>query len=237
MNQIALVVCLHGDEPFGLEVGKEFQETLPVFIGNELALKQNKRFIEADLNRCFPGNPEGEYEEKIAYELLKKLKNFDYIIDVHSSSCNIELFGIITKPNKEKINLAKKMGLKKIVLMSEHLAKGSALIDYLDCALSLEIGPHNKEGNAEKVITLINNLQNNIDKDCSENKPEIYEIFDIIKGEEVSKYYLENFKGVKKGDLIAEGKERYYAHFDFIPILTGEDAYNNIICLAAKSIQ
>lgn len=43
-------------------------------------------------------------------------------------------------------------------------------------------------------------------------------------------------EGVKKGDLIAEGREKYYASFDFIPILVRENSYNNIICLAAKSI-
>ena len=54
--KLAIVCCLHGTEPYGLEVVKRLPVFPPFFIGNEKALKENKRFIDTDLNRSFPGN-------------------------------------------------------------------------------------------------------------------------------------------------------------------------------------
>lgn len=236
MRDIGIVVCLHGNEHIGLEVNKKLNIGLPIFIANPLAVKNNVRFIDSDMNRSFPGKIDGNYEERQAYHLLKQIKKFKHVIDVHSSSCKIELFGIITKPNAEKLHLAKKMGIKKVVLMNEIFAKGTSMIDNLDCAISLEVGPHNRKENLSEVIDLIKNLKNNLNKDCSNFKLEIFEVTKILFGENISKFYIENFKEVKKGDLIAESDKKHYAQFDFFPIFVGEDAYKGIICMATKKI-
>ena len=57
--KIAVVCCLHGTEPYGLEVVKRLPASLSFFIGNEKALKENRRFIDSDLNRSFPGKENG----------------------------------------------------------------------------------------------------------------------------------------------------------------------------------
>jgi succinylglutamate desuccinylase len=62
MENLVLICCLHGNEGFGLEVCKS-QSLFPFFVGNERALKENRRFIDVDLNRCFPGNKQGKSEE------------------------------------------------------------------------------------------------------------------------------------------------------------------------------
>ena len=64
MENLVLICCLHGNEGYGLEVCKG-QSLFPFVLANEKALEENKRFIDWDLNRCFPGNRKGNYEEKI----------------------------------------------------------------------------------------------------------------------------------------------------------------------------
>jgi len=231
--KIAVVCCLHGTEPYGLEVVKRLPASLSFFIGNEKALKENRRFIDSDLNRSFPGKENGNYEEKIAYNLVNKLNHFDYTIDLHSSSNNCPIFGIITKPNNQKIYFAKRLGLTKLVIMKESFASGKALIDFVKCGISIEVGPHKREENAKEALTLIYNL---INKKTINEDLEIFEVFDIIKKE--SEFItINNFEQVKKGDVIAktENKEQR-ALFDFIPILVGEDAYKGILCLAARKL-
>ena len=110
MKDLAIVCCLHGNERYGFEVSKN-QSFFPFFLSNKKAFIEDKRFIDTDLNRCFPGKLEGNHEEKLAYNLIKKLKHFYYVIDLHSSSNNCPMFGIITKPNNEKIEFAKILGL------------------------------------------------------------------------------------------------------------------------------
>ena len=230
--KIAVVSCLHGNEGYGIEVGRRLQ-SIPFFIANENALRENKRFIDEDLNRCFPGKEDGNTEEQSAYNLLKKLKNFDYVIDLHSSSNECPLFGIVTKPNKEKIGLARKLGLKKLIIMPKFFASGKALIDHVKCGISLEIGPHEKKDNVNKVVKAIKNLIKN-----KENREiSIYKVSNIIRKEFEGKILIKNFKKVKRGQLIAKEVERkQIAKFDFIPVFVNEEAYEGLLCLAAKRI-
>jgi len=221
--KLAVVCCLHGTEPYGLEVIKRLPVSIPSFIGNERALQEKKRFLESDLNRCFPGNKDGNQEEKLAHSLAKTLSNFDYVIDLHSSSNSCPLFGIITNPNEEKIELAKQLGLKRLVIMPESIASGKALIDFVKCGISLEIGPHHKVENVKEVSDSIFNLI----KDKNHSKElEIYEVFGIIK----------NFEEIKKGQVIAlDSTEEQKAEENFTAILVNEQAYSGILCLAARS--
>ena len=117
--------------------------------------------------------------------------------------------------------------------MSDQLAKGRALIDHLSCGISLEIGPHDRKENIEEISKVIENLLEG--KNRNEDL-DTFEIFDILKGEKGAKLLMENFKEVKKGDLIAEGKEKYFAESDFVPIFVGENSYKGILCLAAKKV-
>lgn len=233
MKNIALIVGLHGDEPFSLEVKEKLSEIMPTFIGNPSALEKGIRYIESDLNRVFPGKEDGNYEEKRAFELMKNLKEFDCVVDLHSSVCNFDLFAILTKLDEKKIEIIKKMGIKKIVLMSEKVDSGASLINNVNCGISLEIGPHNRKENVEDVLEamkkLINENSGNVD-------PEIFEVFDILEGERNIKFFIDNFKPVKKGELIAKGKKDYYAESDFIPVFVGEGAYNGVLCFMTKKI-
>lgn len=231
--KLCVVSCLHGTEPYGLEVIKGLPASVPFVIGNPAALKRNVRFIETDLNRCFPGNPRGTYEERRAVELLEILKPFSHVIDVHSSSNVCPLFGIITQPNSEKITFAQKLGLKKLVIMPPFFASGKALIDYVPCGISLEIGPHHRKENVEEVLACIHQLLEG--KELS--VPEIFEVVGALK-REAQEVLIENFQEVRKGELIArgEGKEQH-AERDFIAVLVNEEAYGDVLCLMCQGLR
>lgn len=231
--KLCVVVSLHGDEPFGVEVMEKLSGTMPVIVGNPKAIERGVRYIDSDLNRAFPGNNQGNYEERRAAELTEKLKEYDYVIDVHSSVCDFELFGIILKPTKEKIDLAKKMGLKKLVVVKDEIFKGQALIEHVKCGISLEVGPHERENNVEEVTRAIRRL---MEEENEKGEIELFEVFDIIKGDIKASKNLANFKEVKKGETIAEGDDCLFAPFDFVPIFVGEQAYEGVLCLAARKI-
>ena len=231
--KVAVICCLHGTEPYGLEVVKGLPVSVSYFIGNRKALEENKRFIDIDLNRCFPGNEFGDHEERLAYELRKNLRDFDYVIDLHSSSNNCPIFGIITNPTKDKIEFAKCLGLKKLVIMIESIASGRALIDFVKCGISIEVGPHNRKQNSEEASYMINNLLEN--KNYS-NALEIYEVFKVIKKEK-SSILIRNFENISKGKVIAEDSTgKQLSGEEFVAVLVNEEAYKDILCLAAKRI-
>lgn len=234
-NKIAVIACIHGNEPYGLEVCKKLPASCSFFIANEKAIKKNKRFLDVDLNRCFPGKINGNNEERIAYELVQKLKNFDYVIDLHSTPHSCPLFGIITKPNNEKIKFAKLLGLKKLVIMNPLYASGRALIDFVKCGISLEVGPHDRIENSYEVLTAINSLLKK--RNSKESEFEMYKVFSIIKGK-ILKILIKNFQKIKKGQPIAIKTDNSIltAPFDFIAILVGKKSYNDVLCLACKKL-
>jgi len=231
---IVIVCCLHGNEQYGLEVARLFFPSIPFFIGNKRALIENKSFIEFNLNRIFPGKKNGNYEERVASNLLKKLKNFKYVVDLHSSSNHCPLFGIITKPNKEKIELAQRMGLDKLVIMMPSFANNSSLIDYVNCGISLEIGPHERIENIQEVSEIIRNLVENKNRS---DFLEIFEVFGKIK-KEYENVLIKNFENIKKGQILStgEGNKKQIADFDFTAILVNEESYGDVLCLAGKQI-
>ncbi len=231
--KIAIICCLHGNEKYGLDVVRELPYSLPFFIGNKKAMIEGKRFIDSDLNRCFPGKLNGNYEEKRACELVESLKDFDYVIDLHSSSNNCPLFGIITKPNIEKINLAKSLGLKKLVIMPKHIANGKALIDFVKCGISLEIGPHERSENVEEVTEKILNL---IENKLTQESIDIFEVISVIKKEVEGEILIKNFEKVNHKDILIRGNTNQFAESDFIPILVNEESYGNILCLSVKQV-
>ena len=228
--KVAVVCCLHGNEPYGLEVAKESAPSFPFFIGNKIALERKVRLVETDMNRCFPGKANGNYEERMANNLVKKLKKYDYVIDLHSSSNYCPLFGIITKPNKEKIKFAKMLGLKRLVIMPEFFASGKALIDFVKCGISLEVGPHEKKENVREVLKAIDNFFNN----KNNGNVKIFEVFDIIK-KDYSEVLINNFDKIKNGQIISRiGKNKQTSKFDFTAVLVNEESYGDILCLACR---
>ena len=64
---VAVVFCQHGDEPLGKEVAEKLwslnlkRGTLFTVFANPLAFEKEARFVDSDLNRSFPGNPNGNY--------------------------------------------------------------------------------------------------------------------------------------------------------------------------------
>ncbi len=87
--RIVILTGVHGDEKSPLLVAEQLKKLkvnrgkLEIVGVNNKALRLNKRFVEKDLNRVFPGKPNGCHEEKLAFKLASFLKDTDLVIDLH----------------------------------------------------------------------------------------------------------------------------------------------------------
>src|SRR3989338_3037609 len=122
MKKILFIIATHGDEKIGLEVikrlrAKKLNRFFDYLIANPRALRKNTRFIDADLNRSYPGVKNSVlYEKEMAYENLRKAKKYQYIIDIHEASSGINNFIIAPRKtigDKELIDL---INLKFVLL-------------------------------------------------------------------------------------------------------------------------
>lgn len=238
MFKFALVVCTHGDEQVGMRIARKFKR-IKTFVGNPLALKKKSRFIDSDLNRVFPGKRNGNYEERRALKLKRILDNYEYVIDLHSSSSSTPPFVILTKRTKKHLLLAKATGIKRIAFMSKELANGKSLIDNHKCAIAIELGKHNSKRAYEDGVKAVNNVMRYMEtKELPKVKREFFNIVGILK-KPCSEFNikLKNFRKVLKGEFIGKCKyAKLISTLNFYPILANEKAYRDVICLIGKKV-
>ena len=121
---IAVVACLHGDEVVGkhmhnwlIENQDKLKCKVKLIFGNPAAHIKDTRFIDENLNRVFPGKEDGNYEEKQAFRIMKDLEDVDMILDIHSTTLDINPFAICVFGKDEK-DMIKSTGLKNVMVYS-----------------------------------------------------------------------------------------------------------------------
>ena len=223
---VGVVGRLHGNEPLGEEaiellLKKNIDSEIVYLIANEEAGKKNVRFLESDLNRSFPGNANGNHEERLAARIVDELKECDFVIDIHATTARTEPFIILTKDSELNWSLAKHMPLSKVVLMRGALAREAALIDYVRCGISIEFPKTTKPAQVSELVEhCIKSLQSGMP---THDKKEIFAVYDALTPR--AGLHLENF-----AETTIDGET-------FVPVLFGEVEYNTIACLKAKRIR
>jgi len=218
-RDIAIIGCIHGTETLGIEVIELLKGTegLKLIIANEEAITANRRYIDCDLNRCFPGRIDGNKEERLAVTILSEISDCEFVIDIHTTTAITENFIIQTKDDANI--LANAIPLNKKVIMGPCVAHEGSLIDNVSKGVSIEFNENTPSSDVfDIIITTLKNLE---EKQTSDK--EIFYVYGILK--KTMEDELFNFK-----EKIIE-QEKFY------PILYGEKEYKEIICLKAKRLQ
>lgn len=256
MKKVLIVGATHGHEVLGVEVINDIKKDNNVIgvdfiIGNPEAYKKRVAYLESDLNRVFPGNSNGDYEEKRAYEISKKIKNYDIVIDIHSTDTNVydeDSMLIVTKLNAETEECVCAINPPKVVLMdymNEH-----ALISKAKVGLAFEYGSNHdfvtKKAVFDGIYALLS-FSGNLKKEILPQKKteikEVYRVYDIYSKKEGLDFNLDekikNFVEIIKGQKLGEYSDGHTVDSDdnFYPILFGENRYKKIIGFKSKQIK
>lgn len=232
-NSILFTVGVHGDEQLPVKVVKSKLKQSEYLICNKKALQNNIRFIKSDLNRSFPGNINGVFEEKLPIKLLPHIKN-NFVIDIHTARCKTDPFIILTKVSSKHFYLIKKTGLNKIVIMSQKFGAGKSLIDFAKTGISIESGSEKSRKTIKIISQIIDSIKN---KKYYHQKLDIYKVFDILQKSNPKEFLNKNicsFKLVKSNSQVTNLGRKI--NFDFYPILARSKNYPNFLCLMAKKI-
>ncbi|MFA6593669.1 MAG: succinylglutamate desuccinylase/aspartoacylase family protein [Candidatus Buchananbacteria bacterium] len=248
-KKILLVVATHGDETIGIEAIKilanyNLEKYFDILIANPRAWKSNKRFIDIDLNRCYPGNKKSRlYEQKIAAENLACAMNYKYIIDIHEAKAGIDDFIIEPRENISTKFPLDFLNLKKVLLWPETNYFNSRrnllgekpsgpLSSILANAVELEFGVNNRNrkkaaAKAAKIIqNFICNIYNLKGVRITPDK-KIYYVYGQLLVDDV---------GAKNVDFI-DFKKITLTEESFYPLLTGQYLKDGIICYKMKKVK
>ena len=190
------------------------------------------------MNRSFPGKSKGNYEERLARNILKITKRADFVIDIHSTTTDVKNLAIITKKDKDTLDLAYAVEPRRVILMKKDIAKKS-FINYCKVGVSLEYGKDGSNAtydNTFNSIMLLLEKAKMVDDKKRKSKSkcrkiDYYKMKGMVKKtrKDVLMKNVKNFKLIKKGDVFAtRNGKKLLAKDDFYPVLFGESAYDNI---------
>lgn len=247
--KIILNIGTHGNERIGSKVAKKIgflnlnKKNIIVQVANERAYKANKRFIDQDLNRSFPGKRNGNYEESRAFELTPIIKSADIVIDIHSTTSTLKDAVIVTTLNKKTLEYIKLIRPKYVLIMNA--TKNNALISQAKVGIAFEYGKDNDELTVNKIVKSIKKILSHLDLiNFKYNDLKIKtKYFDVVstvlkpKGYKLRKI-IKNYKIVRKGEIYAEkGEKKIHAEEDFYPIIFGEKNYKDIFGFKGYKIE
>ncbi len=246
--KIAIVGCVHGDEIIGQKVIDKLatlkyeKGLIAFFLGNLPAIKLNKRFIQKDLNRAFPGKANGRHEDLVAYKLKQELKDFDIVIDIHATNSNFDKAAVITNLNSKTKQLLRITPIKKVMLARERVfGEGNFLIGSVKAGLALEYGPDKTGSNYPRAVrdvkTILRNLGVLKGQQTTYPNKDLYTIFDIYKVSDkfTPSKELKDFKLVAKGQKIGTAnRKQIKSDKDFYPIFLGKGRYAGTLSLMAS---
>jgi succinylglutamate desuccinylase len=231
-KKFLVIVATHGDEAFSLPIVKKIEKKFPnefdYIIGNPKALKENKRFIDVDLNRVAPGKEKSSfYEEKRAKEIMQKSRDYSFTIDIHGTVSSSDIFTIVTNPTPQNMFLAYSLPIKKIVIWGSknNGRQTGPLSRFVDCGVGLECGPKDSLGIKKKLENILDDFLSRKNK-ISTNDKELYQVFGSVKNSELKniKIKLKDFKEVS-----LNGQK-------FFPLLVNQYRNDGIVCYKLRKV-
>ncbi|MEE4244872.1 MAG: aspartoacylase, partial [Kangiellaceae bacterium] len=165
ISNILIVGGTHGNESTGVYIIDsltnnpqrlaEYPFNVELLLANPEAVKQNKRYLDKDLNRCFSRALLAEqnfsqYESKLAREIVDEIGDkdtckYDLIIDLHTSTANMGVNLVLTKHDDFHFNMMGYLQSKRddVVVTSEAemIPDHHFLCALAKCNVIVEVGP------------------------------------------------------------------------------------------------
>ncbi len=245
---LAVVGAIHGDEPCGvhaietlLDANPSVERPVKFVIANERALDRNVRYIEADLNRVFPGDPGAEaYETRLAHELLEELRGC-ITLSMHSTQSYERPFALVEKTDPFTEMIGPYLSLDAVVETGAETFE-NALVGYVD-VIEVECGLQGSPQADENAVELVYEflaatgaLSGSIDP---AGALPVFQIGESIPKQEGSDYavHAENFRQVNEGEVFTTVDEQVIiAEEPFYPVLMSEEGYSQQFGYTAEKI-
>lgn len=241
-----LVVGVHGNEQSPAKAAILLEKYLQknkltgnfrLIFANTSALQRNGRFMETDLNRCFPGKESGLYEEKLAYDLSFIIKNTPFNFDFHSTTFAVKTYGIISTYSEETRGIINYLDIPNYVFTDNN-----CLIKFASNGIGFEMGDDREKKTVfetfklmKKILAYFNIIPTEkIKKITLERK--VFLIYNALNKKDIRPLKnLRDFILVKRGQTIglSPTNKKIIATDSFYPVWTN---HPNIINMAKNII-
>jgi len=240
--EFTVVGSIHGDEPAGkkaiervLEKYDDFERPVQFIIANEEALEKEKRFMEVDLNRSFPGFEESEIgEERLAAQLLEEIGD-SKVLDLHTTRSFDRPFANTKSFEDPEMEMIEASGAEYAVKFE---GNNGTFTDYAT-GIVVEAGHQGTEKAVENAVSVIENFLayfGIIDIEFEASDPEKFIQVEEVEGD--WEFLAKNFQKVEKGEVYARNEEEeLIAEEAFYPVLMSTNGYEGVLGHKARKVE
>ena len=244
--ELAVVGGVHGDEPSGVRAVERLRAAdLPLargvklVVANPPAVEAGERYLKTDLNRSFPGDPDGSPEERLAAELCAETDGLP-TLSLHATHSTPEPMALVEHSQPEVFDLADSLPVPHVVDHSR-VTEGS----FTDCGtvVTVEAGCQGTDAAAEEAhrqarafLAVTGALP---DENVPDTDSDYYLLEDAVEKPPGVEYELlaENFQRVAAGEMFARaGDVELVAHRSFYPVLVSECGYEDVFGYRASRL-
>lgn len=131
-HNVLLAGSQHGNEPFGARLIQELQgnflqdASLKMIVANPRALKQNVCYVEQNMNQAYNSKLD-TYEAKRAKTIGKLAKNYEYLIDVHTTTSMIPPTLIVADLSHTTLRIINTLPFEHVVYFDHFLTANSLI--------------------------------------------------------------------------------------------------------------
>jgi|AntDeeMetagen681_2_1112603.scaffolds.fasta_scaffold11133_1 predicted deacylase len=244
--EIAVVGGVHGDEPCGIRAVEHLIDTQPdvdrpvkCIVANEEALDRGTRYVDDDLNRVFPGDPDSaSHERRLASCLLAELRGCR-VLSMHSTQSYAKPFAVVGGNGLAVAEAVCRYLTLDAVIDAGAFTEGR-LVGYAD-VVEVECGYQGSEDAAANAIALTEEFLAAVgalpgDESHASDVP-LYRLQHLIPKGPASGYevFVTNFERVAAGETYAAaGDETLVAEKPFYPVLMSPYGYEDEFGYAAE---
>ena len=157
--EVAIVGGIHGDEPCGpaalealLSADLDVERPVKLIVANERALARGVRYVDEDLNRAFPGDPDADtHEGRLAHELLAEIRGCE-ILSLHSTQSYAAPFALVSELNGYARSICPYLSVEAVVDAGP--PEDGRIFDTSSTVIEVEAGYQGSEAAAQNAIQL-----------------------------------------------------------------------------------
>ncbi len=247
--EYAVIGSIHGDEPCGMRAvdslvaeDPDVEKPVALAVVNEMALAAGERSLEEDLNRAFPGDPDGEtHESRLAAEVGERFGDCT-ALSLHSTQSYGEPFAIVDEVTDYARHICPRLGVDAVV--DAGTETDGRLFESVPRTIEVECGYQGSETAAANATRVARAFLGAVGVLPDAERPPagglpVFRLQDPLPKGDASEYevYADNFSEVPAGTAFAaaDGVD-VVADEGFYPVLLSPEGYEHVYGYAADRV-
>lgn len=247
---VAVVGTIHGDEPCGARAIERFLAEGPIgeirrpvklIFANERALAADERFIEEDLNRLFPGDPDSDiHEERLAHALLREIDGCT-TLGFHATVSFDKPFGTLAHLSESKAKIMRALPLSHAADFTGAVKGRSVNIpEFVNVEAGYQGSTRAAENAYECLVAYLRTMDVLPDTEAP-TSTQLYRVYDTVEKKPHLDYRLgvENFERVAAKEIFAESTDETHAlraEQEFWPVLMSSHGHSSLLGYKAEAV-